>query len=223
MTNTKTFSRFPHVPWPSELDRTYEQLDLLPAVPVRPRVTYTPSRLPTPILAMDVDGPLNVSGQKLRSGFRSIAWRDDVSYRAGSTWIPHSRLHLSRKHGDMLSAFSREHDVELVWASLWEHNANRVIGPALGLPRLPWVDFHGHAAGRQFWKFPAMADFAAGRPLVWLDDSFTRKARQRRASGFDRARRGLPTLLMEIDPYIGMTRSNLDDVAGWLSTARLAW
>jgi hypothetical protein len=184
----------------------------------------------TPILAIDIDGPLNPRAHNkaeiknvLARGFRSVPWRNQVSYVPGSTWIPYSNLFLSPKHGGMLRAFSIEHDVELVWASLWEHNANTIVSPALGLPRLPWVDFHGHRAGSKLWKFPAMQSFAAGRPLAWLDDSFTHHARKRAASGFDNSRRNLPTLLHEVDPYVGIQMHDLEAVAAWLKTARLAW
>lgn len=238
-------------PWPSDLDWDDVEWDTnrsrgydwdayvapasYPARPRRkaaapsfsPRATFRPSAQPTALLVLDVDGPLNpfraaLSSLGASSGFREVAFRQTVSYRAGSTWSPYSRLHLSRSVGDTLAAFSRDHDVELVWGSLWEHNCNAVVGPALGLPRLPWIDFHGHPV-RHLWKFPAVAEFAAGRPMAWLDDSFSAKARQRAASGFDRTRRNLPTLLREVDPAVGVLAADLDEVASWLRTARLAW
>lgn len=185
-----------------------------------------------PILAVDVDGPLNVSAyskadRKLRAqrGFRSVTrWQHLVVRRPGSTWFPFSELWLHPDHGSMLAEFSAAHDVELVWCSMWEGSANRVVAPAVGLPRLPFVDFHGHPV-RDQWKWPAVLDYAAGRPLAWLDDSFGRpsKVAARAASGFDRARRNLPTLLQEVDPCVGLTSWDLDTVASWLVTARLAW
>jgi hypothetical protein len=184
----------------------------------------------TPILAIDIDGPLalrvftKADRQRAKArGFRQVSWHGKVRRVPGSTWVPYSELWLNPVHGSMLAKFSREHDVELVWASLWEFNANAVVAPVLGLPRLPWVDFHGHVDGPGFWKFRAMTDFAQGRPLAWLDDSFTRKAHQRELSGFDLSRRNLPTLLQEVDETIGVTQQDLDVVASWLKTMRLAW
>ncbi len=248
MTNTKRRARHARfdwdsyvpptpIPWPSDLE-----LDTLPALKApkatqlalpsvpRSRATYKPSGLPTPILALDVDGPLNVyraSLKRLRSragGFEEVrGFNRKLSFRAGSRWFPYSDLWLSRAHGEMLAEFSRVHDVELVWATMWEHNANTIIGPALGLPRLPWVDFHSHTS--RAWKWDAVAEFAAGRPLAWLDDSFLepRKVAQRKASGWAAARRNLPTLLQHVDPAVGLRTSDLDAVAEWLKTARLAW
>lgn len=183
-----------------------------------------------PILAIDIDGPLNVRAHTkaakkrlARRGFAPVTrWQGKVIRPPGSTWFPLSELWLHRDHGAMLAEFSLEHDVELVWASMWERSANRVVAPVLGLPRLPYVDFHAHPE-RRLWKFPAVAEYAAGRPLAWLDDSFPRKRRQLDVSGFARARRNLPTLLHAVDPEVGITDVDLDTVADWLRTARLAW
>lgn len=228
------------IPYPSELQDDFDLDAYLAGMTggsgsatraLPPRRLFDPPTQPTPIMALDVDGPLNPYLAPLKrltglkgNAFRAVEFRETVTYRRGSTWHPYSRLHLARAHGDMLAKFSSAHDVELTWASLWEHNCNTVIGPAIGLPRLRWADFHSHPV-RGLWKFPAMIDFAAGRPLVWLDDSFRspRKVEARRRSGFDRARRNLPTLLLHVSPDTGITAAHLDEVASWLRTARLAW
>jgi hypothetical protein len=184
----------------------------------------------TPILAIDIDGPLNprahtnAQRKNLRArGFRLIEWRKQVRYVPGSKWLPYTDLWLNPVHGAMLAKFSRDHDVELVWASLWEHNANTIVGPVLGLPRLPFVDFHGHQDGPAFWKYRALADYAKGRPLAWLDDSFTHKHRQAELSGWSKLRRNVPTLLQEVNASVGVTAQDLDIIAAWLKTTRLAW
>ena len=44
----------------------------------------------------------------------------------------------------------RELDCQLVWATTWMEEANEVISPRLGLPRLPvveWPDVEGRSAG----------------------------------------------------------------------------
>jgi hypothetical protein len=52
--------------------------------------------------------------------------------------------------------------------------ANRHIGPALGLPELPFVDFGDdlfrERADGVHWKTAAVVEHAAGRPFVWVDD-----------------------------------------------------
>jgi hypothetical protein len=68
-----------------------------------------------------------------------------------------------------------------------------------------------------------MADYAKGRPLAWLDDSFSHKHRQFEASGWSKLRRNVPTLLQEVNASVGVTAQDLDMIAAWLKTTRLAW
>jgi hypothetical protein len=185
----------------------------------------------TPILAIDIDGPLNISAhtkaaRKARSanGWIDTPWRSQLVRVPGSPWTPLSELWLHPDHGAMLAEFSACHDVELVWCSLWQKNASSIVSPVLGLPRLPHVSFDDHPR-HDLWKWPAVIDYAAGRPLAWVDDSFSqpRKVAQRQASGFDRARRNLPTLCHEVDPYVGITDLDLAVIGEWVTTFRLAW
>lgn len=248
---TNTYRKY--MPWPSEVDSDFDdspatdqefaRLDeWLATRPSRsnarrrsgqvweapPRTMHEPSGLPTPILAIDVDGPCSpfamAKKAARRAGFVDTPWRSKVTYRRGSTWVPYSTLWLSREIGDMLAEFSRVYDVELVWASLWEHNANTIVAPAMGLPRLPVVSFSDHTEHGQ-WKYPAMIDYAAGRPLAWLDDSFneSRKIVARDRSGWTEARRNLPTLCHRVSASVGITDADLDAVGSWVTTARLAW
>jgi hypothetical protein len=184
----------------------------------------------TPLLAIDIDGvlsPLVWSKAERKAltarGFRSIEWRGSYTPGRNSTWHPYSQLWLSRTHGDMLARFSTEHDVELVWASMWSHNCSPVVSRSIGLPRLPYVDFFSHPSGPRVWKYDAVADFAAGRPLAWLDDGFSSHRVQRGHSSFDHSRRNLPTLLHQVDARVGLQRSDLNAVASWLRLLCLAW
>lgn len=105
--------------------------------------------------------------------------------------------------------------VELVWATSWGHRANSTVGPAIGLPALPVIEFAGpHADDLPTWKYPAVARYAYGRPLAWLDDDFDLRAAARDAF---LARRRAPTLLVPVDPSVGMTGSVLDAVEVWLA------
>lgn len=184
----------------------------------------------TPILAIDIDGVLSPltwskTGRKtmFKRGFRPVEWRQKFVYPENSKWCPYSDLYLHPQHGKMLAQFSARHDVELIWCSLWADNANRIVSPALGLPRLPFVDFHGHSSGSEVWKWDAVAEYAAGRPLAWLDDGFSDAAKRRALSGFDHSRRNLPTLLKEIDPYVGLGNLDLVEVLAWLRMLAHAW
>jgi hypothetical protein len=96
-----------------------------------------------------------------------------------------------------------------VWATGWEHDANRLIGPILGLPQLPVIEFQRDEAGR-FTKLPTIMRFAAGRPLVWIDDELTDAARAW-ANG-----RTPPALLIDADPAIGLTEEIVAAIAAFL-------
>ena len=71
-----------------------------------------------------------------------------------------------------------------------------------------WTDTGG-------WKWPAVAAYAEGRPLAWLDDDFDTSGYPDARAEFDRVRDGLPTLLCHVDPRKGLLEQNLRDVANW--------
>lgn len=183
-----------------------------------------------PLLLIDVDGVLSPQAltkaarvQRVKRGFCEIEWRSRFVYPPSTKWTPLYSVALNRKHGEMLSRLSIELDIELAWGTLWASNANRIISPALGLPRLPYVDFWTHSSNSSSWKWSAVADFAAGRPLVWVDDGFGDAHARRAASGFDRSRRGLPTLLQSIDPVVGLRWSDIESIREWYRVVQLAW
>ncbi|WP_203914114.1 hypothetical protein [Rhizocola hellebori] len=105
---------------------------------------------------------------------------------------------------------------ELMWATGWLHEANQVISPLLGLPRLPVVKLKEpqlDAAERYplNWKTETLVQVAAGRPFVWIDDEIT---------GTDRAwvaeNHPGPALLFRIDAHFGLTEADLAAVERWL-------
>lgn len=115
-------------------------------------VAMSTSLSPEPILFIDVDGVLN-----------------RLTPPSTGAVAPHSGcapfgLNLSQGHGPALLALTDR--FELVWATMWMEQANEYIGPAIGLPELPWVDFSGWDA-----KAGALQEYAGDRPFVWLDDA----------------------------------------------------
>src|SRR5690349_9172578 len=96
----------------------------------RPQAARTPyrSRMPDrPYLLLDVDGPLNPYRAKMIPPGYAL---HDI-HEGEKTWT----LLLSQQHGVELNALATSY--ELVWATTWEHGANRLIAPRLGLPDLP--------------------------------------------------------------------------------------
>lgn len=85
------------------------------------------------------------------------------------------KVWLNPEHGVWLRELAAESGAELVWATTWEAEADRLIGPILGLPSLEVISFGEfgvrHSAGRH-GKLPAVIEWAGRRPLCWFDDDF---------------------------------------------------
>jgi Swiss Army Knife RNA repair-like protein len=137
-----------------------------------------------PLLLLDVDGVLiPYAATKQPAGFELHELLNEQVWLA-----PH--------HGAWLRPLC---DLfQLVWATGWEHDANRLIGAILGLPALPVIEFPRNADGR-FTKLPTIIRFATGRPLIWIDDELTHAAHAWAAG------RTPPARLIDVDPTIGLT------------------
>lgn len=164
-----------------------------------------------PLVLLDVDGVLNPYGASRRQVDQHLM---PLPYYVRR--ILGYRVFLSKAHGPMLTAFAAEHGAELVWATTWEHNANTRIGPVIGLPVLPVIEFGGHPGTVKGWKFPAVAKYAAGRPLVWFDDDFEVQEKARILSDWGLARGDRPTLLHHVSPQVGLTEADLTVAGEWL-------
>jgi hypothetical protein len=164
-------------------------------------------------LFLDVDGPLNPYGADaahIPDGYETH-W---ITPRGEQSPLP---VRLNPAHGPRLLALAERVGLELVWATTWEHEANEAIGPRIGLPVLPVVEF-GLRIHARLWKWAAVAEYAGTRPLAWLDDDFTRW--QDNSAGFVAARYGIETLLIQVDPATGVVAPDLTAIESW--AARLA-
>lgn len=151
---------------------------------------------PRPILLVDVDGVLN-------------PWEAEfcpVGY-AEYEFFPGERVMLCPAHGELLTSLAES--FELVWATAWEHNANRLISPVLGLPQLPVVEFPLSGRDLYFRKLPSVIEAVGDRPCAWIDDVHL-------PDHYEWARgRGVPTLIVDIDPAEGLTRAVAEQLARW--------
>ncbi len=155
-----------------------------------------------PLLFLDVDGPLIPFGAaEPYPRFGPDPGRDGNPLLA----------RLDPAHGPRLAALP----CDLVWATTWLADANDAIAPRLGLPPLAVVDWpepsdlDEHAGTH--WKTPAVVDYAAGRPFVWVDDEITNADRT-----WVRAHHPGPALLHQVDPRVGLTAADYASVGGWL-------
>lgn len=148
-----------------------------------------------PLLLLDVDGVLLVVRESWDDAL------DDDALDLEPTIHPDAPAWLAELAGSF----------ELVWATTWEDMANRVIGPALGLPPLPAIEFDmdRHAPTP---KLPSVIDWVGDRPCAWIDDDLWHDA-DTWAAG-----RSIPTLLVHVDMTLGMDRTHVDRLLAWAAS-----
>lgn len=162
-----------------------------------------------PLLLMDVDGPLNpfdapwfgtnvpLPGYR----FHDLVPSDGKQYRVA----------LSQEHAEALTDLAEEFD--LVWATTWRHDANRLISPILGLsedlPVIPLIRPRGVDNKGRSWKVQQIVDWVGpGLPFVWFDDEINRKTRS-----WLRAADWLgPLLALRVPATRGLVREDFNEI-----------
>jgi hypothetical protein len=154
----------------------------------------------TTLIFLDVDGPL-------------IPFRARPA-GAGSAAVSGNPLlgRLDPADGERLLGLGGR----LVWATTWMAEANEVIGPRLGLPELPVVDFpdDDEPARGLHWKTAFLTRWAAGRPFVWIDDEVTGADRR-----WVRDNHTARALLHRADPFTGLTGADFSSIRRWIAEA----
>ncbi|MET9826312.1 HAD domain-containing protein [Streptomyces sp. NPDC006349] len=167
-------------------------------------MTSTSERL---LLFLDVDGPL--------IPFGSSAGQPDADADAAAS-MPVARgnpllARLDPGIGARLIALG----CQLVWATTWMEEANEVVAPRIGLPRLPVLEWPDAGAGGTprglHWKTRPMVERAAGRPFIWVDDEISAMDRLWVEAGHPG-----PALLYQVDPAKGLSGADFRALAGWL-------
>ncbi|MHC6629149.1 HAD domain-containing protein [Streptomyces globosus] len=165
-----------------------------------------------PLLLIDVDGPLNpYAAQPERRPAGYTTHRMRPSGWTGAESAKPLRVWLNPSHGAELLALANAY--ELVWATTWKDEANDWIGPHLGLPRLPYIDWpqmHGRAPAGTFWKTQYVLEYARGREFAWVDDDITDADRE-----YADRHHLQRALLMRIDERIGLLPADFAALARW--------
>ena len=151
-----------------------------------------------PVLAVDVDGVISLFG------FEGQPPREAGRFHL-IDGMPHV---ISATAGGCLRQLVDHY--ELIWATGWEDKANDYLPNLLGLPELPVLHFGRDARfGTAHWKLGPIGEYAAGRPLAWIDDSLNDECRQ---WARDRAE---PTLLVETESMLGIEQGHVEALISW--------
>jgi hypothetical protein len=158
-----------------------------------------------PVLLIDVDGPLNpfharwFAGHRPADGygFHRLTPSDGYTY-----WVA-----LNPEHGRRLLELTDAYD--LAWATTWQHDANRLIAPLIGLPGdLPVVPLHRPRGlpVHRCWKTDQVAEWVGSRSFAWIDDEINQATRD-----WLEAREGLgPHLARRVSAETGLTQGDFD-------------
>ncbi|MEU9116652.1 hypothetical protein AB0D04_34120 [Streptomyces sp. NPDC048483] len=163
-----------------------------------------------PLLFLDVDGPLNpwqARPHRRPPGYTTLRARP-------TGWEPPRRplrVWLNPAHGPLLMGLG----YRLIWATTWKAEANTWIGPVLGLPELPaveWPQMHPHDPEGVHWKTRPLVTVAAGRPFAWADDEIG-------PADLDWIARHHPgpALPHRVDPAKGLLPNDFTTLRNWAS------
>jgi hypothetical protein len=166
------------------------------------------SRNTGPLLAVDIDGVISLFGfeQEQQPGQPN---QPNMGV-PGQYHLIDGMLHcIATETGPRLNRLAQTY--ELVWASGWEDRANDHLPAILGVPKLPHLTFDGRAQfGTAHWKLEALDEYAASRPLAWVDDSLD-------PSCYEWAQaREAPTLLVPTESDVGLIEAHVEALEGWV-------
>src|SRR4051794_438051 len=156
---------------------------------------------PRPLLLVDIDGVLSLFGDR-----RAVPGTLVPTLVDG---VPHL---LSRTAAEALQTLVP--GFECVWCTGWKDRADSYLPHLLGLPRgWPYVHFESAPNHGGHYKLGGIDAFAGrDRPLAWIDDHLDA------ACHAWAAERPGPTLLLQTDPEIGLTRAHVARARAWSAT-----
>jgi len=154
--------------------------------------------VPRPLLLVDFDGVLNpFAAARCPTGFTEF----------GLDEFPGDEpVRLNPDHARWLRDLAPRY--EMAWASACPEDLNLYCARLIRLAPMQRVPMPTPPFDPDL-KVGAVDAFVGHRAVAWLDDAFGAAARV-----WARERRG-PTLLVDVDPAIGLTLNHIDVLAAW--------
>lgn len=163
------------------------------------------------VILLDVDGPLNpfaAKATKRPEGYQTHRMRP-------STWVATKPLKvwLNPLHGPALMGLG----VEVIWATMWENEANEWISPHIGLPKLAFIDWTDwdyrnpeklHPKTKRILSW--MAENRPDSDFLWIDDEPTGTDKTYIDENFPNSGN-----IMKISPRIGLTEADFTNIRKW--------
>ncbi|NNH69872.1 hypothetical protein HLB23_08350 [Nocardia uniformis] len=172
-------------------------------------------------ILLDVDGPLNPFQHRERA--RPPGYSPHLLWPKVPPGVPSStvKVWLNPEHGVWLRKLAMDTEAELVWATSWEYEADRLIGPVLGLPPLEVIPFRSGVQHRDghIGKIPAVVEWAGQRPLCWFDDDFQPDDED---WALERTETVAPTHIIPVDPTTGLEPEHIEAARDFLLGVRSA-
>lgn len=188
----------------------------------------------TPVVALDIDGVIRVLNDRPDAvgDLRVVTVTESDVFTSRFHRGPEAGAHevlLARGAGAWINSLL-DRGVEVVWATTWEHTANRHFAPLLNIPELPVavVSASDESAslrgGAPVWKAHQLAQRFRGRPLVWVDDDLPTLERtwERLEEIRMRTRDTAPTLTVSTLAWEGLTEEHMAEVDEGLTLALTA-
>lgn len=164
-----------------------------------------------PVLLLDVDGPLNPYAAKATQ--RPEGYETHRMTPLGSLMNNALRVWLNPDHGAKLLDLG----YDIVWATMWEDEANHWISPHIGLPELPFISFKAaswYDVGNLYIKTKTIATFMneeyAGVPFIWIDDETTAYD-----SAYLEENCPVRSKIFTISPRIGLTDRDFEEIKAY--------
>lgn len=159
-----------------------------------------------PVILLDVDGPLNPYAAKPTK--RPEGYETHRMTPTGWVATKPLKVWLNPLHGPRIMSLG----YEVIWATTWEEDANVWIGPHIGLPELPvidWIDKDTYNPEKLHWKTKRIASWMnenrPNTPYIWVDDEVMKKDLDyltKNSSGTAR--------IMPISPRIGLDEPDFE-------------